>query len=90
MSKSKKISFVVPDYIYDGLASLPILCGDLTVHDLFKACAINRMIERGFLDEFGCPVVFPKFDITGLHFYEFDKNSLSFNLDNLREVSKND
>ena len=45
MSKSKKISFVVPDYIYDGLASLPILCGDLTV---------------------------------------------SFNLDNLREVSKND
>lgn len=61
---SKKISFFIPDWMFDNLQKLPIINGsDIQVNYLFKACAINRMIERGYLDEFGCPIEFPHFDL---------------------------
>lgn len=74
---SKRISFTVPDYIYNGLEELPILSGNLSVNDLFKACAINRMIERGYLDEFGCPIEFSKLDFSNINFLGSDGPSIS-------------
>lgn len=70
---SKKISFSIPDWMFDNLQKLPIINGsDIQVNDLFKACAINRMIERGYLDEFGCPIEVPHsdFNVTPIDFSE--------------------
>lgn len=84
---SKIISFTVPDYIFEGLEKLPIIFNcKLTVNDLFKACAINRMIERGYLDEFGCPIEFPQLDLSNINFLGSDGSSIS--MESLRSVSK--
>lgn len=85
---SKRISFTIPDYIYEGLEKLPIINGsNLTVNDLFKACAINRMIERGYLDEFGCPIELPAIDFSKIDFPSIDTKSLKgvFNNANIKK-----
>lgn len=64
---SKKITFSIPDHIYDGLSKFPC-CKVYRIDDLFKACAINRLIERGYLDEFGQPIELPSVDFSSISF----------------------
>lgn len=76
---SKTIKFSIPDYIYNHLREYLDSVGfeSISVSDMYKMCATNRMINKGYLDEFGCPnplVIPPKLD--------FSKITEKFNLDN--------
>lgn len=79
---SKTIKFSIPDYLYDGikdfLETRNWFCSEARVEDYFKACAINRMIEVGVLDEFGMPIPVPKLD--------FSKITTGIPISSLREV----
>ena len=57
-----KISFTIPDKYGEDLKQW--LPDDIRLSDFFKACAINRMIDRGICDEFGYPHQFPTIDIS--------------------------
>lgn len=84
---NKKIIFSVPDWLYKGLQDLPFMSGNIRVEDLFKACAINRMIQRGYLDEFGCPIELPKINFECLpEFTEDDKKKALSALGNIKRA----
>lgn len=103
---SKKISFSVPDWMYEHIQGLlNIKNPSYRVDDLFKACAINRFIEIGYLDEFGQPVPIPFFAPNSLKLPSWDDLNNTFNtecvpigsvprstfsLESIREVTKGD
>lgn len=62
---SKKITFSIPDWMYDGLSKrLSFINSQYRIDDFFKAAAINRFIWLGYLDEFGQPIPLPKLDLS--------------------------
>lgn len=91
---SKKISFSVPDWMYEHFQGLlNIKNPSYRVDDLFKACAINRFIHIGYLDEFGQPVPIPFFESNSLNlptWTELNKTfeNSTFPISSLRYICK--
>lgn len=76
---SKKISFRVPDWMYEHIQGLlNIKNPSYRVDDLFKACAINRFIQIGYLDEFGQPVPILFFEPNNLNLPTWDDLNKTF------------
>ena len=91
---SKKITFSVPDWMYEHIQGLlNIKNPSYRVDDLFKACAINRFIEIGYLDEFGQPVPIPFFEPNSLKLPTWNDlnktfESTTFSLSSIRDICK--